>query len=330
MMKIVDKTPLVDEKGNLTFMQRVQGMLEYGFNWPRELEAQKAIIKFFDNNLEKNFTLIRNMPLGQSGIVIPIILLGPPGIYVIEITHLRGRYQASGEAWNMESGNGYAPAPVNLIKRTTRMADALHAFIERQGVRIPVTVDPVLIAGDPGLHIESARPAIKVMMIDGIKAFVNGLANASPVLSTMQVNDFTDRILNPRPKMDAPPPVAEPEPETQPRAAWEDMYSWSEEPAETQQLQDPEFSRGTTNFGAAQESQSFNPNNYDFAMEEGEQAEEILPLAREASPAKPARQPRAKSQKIFGMTPFQLAVIAVLAIMLLCLLAAFAYVIVNQ
>lgn len=326
MMKIVDKTPLVDEKGTLTLMKRIQGMLEYGFNWPRELEAQSAIIKFFDRQLEKNYTLIRNMPLGQSGIVVPMILLGPPGIYVIEVTHLRGRYQASGEAWNVESGNGYAPAPVNLIKRTIRMADALNAFISRQGVRIPVTIDPVLIAGDPGLHIESARPAIKVMMIDGIKAFVNTLANASPVLSSIQVNDFADRILNPRPKMEAPPPAAEPEPVTQQRAAWEDMYGWSEEPEQTPQ---PEPSRANPNFDA-QESQSFNPNNYDFAMEEGEQAEDIPPLAREPSSAQPVRQPQAKSQKILGMTPFQLAVIAVLAIMLLCILAAFVYVIANQ
>jgi nuclease-like protein len=327
MIKIVDKTPLVDEKGNLAFMQRIQGMLEYGFNWPRELEAQRAIVRFFDNNLEKNFTLIRNMPLGQSGIVVPMILLGPPGIYVLEVTHLRGRYQASGDSWNVESGNGYAPAPVNLIKRTVRMADALHAFIERQGVRIPVTIDPVIIAGDPGLHIESARPAIKVMMIDGIKAFVNGLANASPVLSTIQVNDFVDRILNPRPKMEAPPPVSEPEPESQPRAAWEDMYSWNEEPEQQQQ---PESSRAQASFDASKDAQSFNPNDYGFAMEEGAQAEDIPPVAREASPAQPVRQAQAKSQKILGMTPFQLAVIAVLAVMLLCILAAFVYVIVNQ
>src|SRR5512143_1600346 len=190
-MKIVDKTPLVDEKGNLGFVQRVQGMLEYGFNWPRELEAQNAIIKYFDRQLEKGYTLIRNMPLGQSGIVIPMILLGPTGIHVIEVTYLRGHYEARGDAWNVASGDHYAPAPVNLIKRTIRMADALQAFIQRQGVRLPVTIDPVIIAGDPGLHIESTRPAIKVMMIDGIKAFVNGLINGSPVLSNMQVSDFT-------------------------------------------------------------------------------------------------------------------------------------------
>src|SRR4030095_7628152 len=113
-MKIIDKTPLLDEQGKLGLGQRIQGRLQFGVNWPRELEAQSAIIKYFDRQLEKGYTLIRNMALGQSGIIIPMILLGPPGIYVIEVTHLRGRYEARGDTWNVESGDRYTPAPVNL------------------------------------------------------------------------------------------------------------------------------------------------------------------------------------------------------------------------
>src|SRR5262245_53274862 len=281
-MKIIDKTPLVDEKGNLSLVQRIQGMLQYGFNWPRELEAQSAIITFFDRQLEKGYTLIRNMPLGQSGIIIPMILIGPTGIYVIEVSHLRGRYEARGDTWNVESGDQYKPAPVNLIQQTMRMARALQAFIERQGVRIPVTIDPIIIAGDPGLHIESVRPAIKVMMIDGIKAFVNGLVNGNPILSSIQVNDFTDRILEPRPKMDMSAPASAPAPEPEPKAAWEEMYGWSE------QSQESEPSRAQAIFNASDEVQPYNPSGFDFAEAEQEpHAEDIPPVAYggEAQPA---------------------------------------------
>ena len=322
-MKIIDKTPLLDEKGNLGFTQRVQGMLQYGFNWPRELEAQSAIIKYFDRQLEKGYTLIRNMPLGQSGIVIPMILLGPPGIYVIEVTHLRGRYEARGDTWNVESGDQYKPAPVNLIQRTMRMARALEAFIERQGVRVPVTIEPVLIAGDPGLHIESTRPAIKVMMIDGIKAFVNGLVNGSPVLTSIQVNDFTERILNPRPKQDMSAPPAGPEPEPEPRAAWEEMYGWNE------QSQQQEPSRAGAIFDASEEAQPFNPSDFDFAAAEDEtHAQDIPPVPREPEPER-SSQSRPRQQLVLGMTPAQLAVLAALALTLFCILAIFAYVVAS-
>jgi len=319
-MKIIDKTPLVDENGKLSLTQRIQGMLQYGFNWPRELEAQSAIIKYFDRQLEKGYTLIRNLTLGQSGIVIPMILLGPTGIYVIEVSHLKGRYEARGDTWNVESGDRYAPAPVNLIQRTMRMTRALQAFIERQGVRIPVTIDPVLIAGDPGLHIESVRPAIKVMMIDGIKAFVNGLVNGSPVLSNLQLNDFVDHILNPRPKLDmsAPPPVSQPEPE--PRAAWEEMYGWNEE-----QQQQAEPSQARAAFDASEEAQPFNPSGFDFSTAEQEaHVDDIPPVPRESEPV---GQP--KPGMILGMLPWQLAVLAGLALTLFCILAIFVYVVLS-
>ena len=314
-MKIIDKTPLLDANGNLGLTQRIQGMLQYGFSWPRELEAQSAIIKYFDRQLEKGYTLIRNMPLGQSGIVIPMILLGPTGFYVIEVSHLRGRYEARGDTWKVESGDQYKPAPVNLIQRTMRMARALQSYIERQGVRIPVTIDPVLIAGDPGLHIESVRPAIKVMMIDGIKAFVSGLVGGSPVLSNMQVNDFADRIINPRPKQDTSAPAAEPEPESRP--AWEETYGWNE-----QQQQEP--ARAGASFDPSEEG--FNSSGYDFALgEQDAPMEDIPPVVRESEPERPVRP--ARQQSFMGMTPVQLAVLGGLALALVCILAIFAYVV---
>jgi len=321
-MKIIDKTPLLDEKGNLGFVQRVQGMLQFGFNWPNELQAQNAIIKFFERQLEKGYTLIHNMPLGESGIIIPIILLGPTGIYVIEVSSMKGRYEAKGDTWNVEAGNQYKPAPINLIQRTTRMARALQAYIERQGVKIPVTIEPVLIAGDPGLHIESVRPAIKVMMIDGIKAFVNGLVTGKPVLRADLVLDYTERILNPRVKREPIAPMPEPEPEPQAPAAWE--QNWYEEPAQQQ----PEVSRARAIFDSSAEAKPFDLNNFDFALAEDDAAVQAAPPSkRESNPARPIQQNKPKQQLILGMTQFQLAVIAVLGLALICVMAGLIYVV---
>jgi hypothetical protein len=327
-MKIIDKTPLLDEKGNLGLVQRVQGMLEYGFSWPNELQAQNAIIKFFERQLEKGYTLIRNMPLGESGITIPIILLGPAGMYVMEVTSLKGRYEAKGDTWNMEAGNQYKPASVNLIQRTMRMARALQAYIERQGVQLPVSIEPVLIAGNPGLHIESVRPAIKVMMIDGIKPFVNGLVNSKPVLRAELVHDFTERILNPRKKQEAAAPAPEPEPEPEQPAAWE--QNWHAEPAQFQQQPEPEPSRARAIFEASTELKPFNPNDINFALAEDDVAvQAIPPIKRETSPAKPVRQGKPRQQKILGMTPVQLAIIAALGVALICVSAGLIYLVTS-
>ncbi len=312
-MKIIDKTPLLDEKGELGVMQRLQGMLKFGFNWPNELQAQKAIINFFDRQLERGYTLIRNMTLGQSGIMIPMILLGPAGIFAINVTHLRGRYEAKGGSWSEQSGDGYKPASINLIQITSRMARALAVFIERQGVKLPVNIEPVLIAADPGLHIDSVGSSVRVMMIDGIKPFVSSLATGRPVISAEAVHEFTERILNPRsPKKESVTMQAR-----QPRAA--------RQQDETAQQ---EVSRARAIFNASENLKPFDPADFDFAMTDDELPPEVMPPAlQESGSAVPVQQPRLNGRRVFGMTPLQLAVVVALGLALVCILAGFAYII---
>lgn len=311
-MKIIDKTPLVNEKGELGIAQRVQGMLKYGFNWPTELEAQKAIVTFFDRQLEKGYTLIRNMTLGASGITIPMILLGPAGFYVINLTNLRGRFEVRGDTWNEESGSGYKPASANLVGDTLRMRAALKKFIERQGAPLPVQIEPVLIAVNPGLHVESVRPAVKAMMIDGIKPFVTGLAAARPVLSADAVHEFTERIVNPRPvkKSGGASPVARP-------AGEEEI---------TQPPRSQQASRARTIFDASEEVKPFNPADFEFDMVEDESAlETVLPSELDAIAVEPAAASDPTPKRSARMTRGQWLVLAGLAAAFLCILAVFAY-----
>ena len=316
-MKIIDKTPLVNEKGELGILQRIQGMLKYGFDWPNELQAQKAIITFFDRQLEKGYTLIRNLPLGASGIVVPLLLLGPTGIYAIHVTFLRGRYEARANSWNEESGDGYKPARVNLVQQTARLAKAVTVYIERQGIKLPIEVEPVLIAANPGLHIEAVRPAVKVIMIDGVKSFVAGLATGKPVLKPEAVHEFTERILNPR--MPVKPVAAAGAPP--PRAAWEEE--------DTQPPRKP-VSRARAIFNAAGEAKPFDPADFDFAMaEEGgtPQADALTasPSLQESSPAQPLPASAPRRGRVLGMSVLQLLIVAALGLALLCVLAIFAY-----
>jgi nuclease-like protein len=315
-MKIIDKTPLLDEKGELGMSQRVQGMLKFGFSWPTELEAQKAIITFFDRQLEKGYTLIRNMTLGASGIVVPIILLGPTGIHVIHVTYLRGRYEARGNAWNEESGDSYKPAGVNLIQQTARMANAVRAFIERQGVKLPVPVEPVLIAANPGLHIEFVNPAIKVMMIDGIKSFVTGLSTGAHVLRAEAVHEYTERIVNPRPAKKNVVPGSVP-----------GISAIAEEKTQPPQ----NVSRARAIFSAAEEAKPFDAADFDFEMVDEETAMEALtPSLEESNPATPLPRPTSQAKRVLGMTPLQLIIVAALAIALFVILAVFAYILLSS
>jgi len=310
-MKIIDKTPLLNEKGELGFIQRFQGMMEYGWNWPSELQAQQAIITYFDRQLEKGYTLIRNLTLGKSGITVPIILLGPAGIHVIHVAYLKGRYEARGEEWNVASGDSYKPADDNLIQKTLRMSRAVRAFIERQGIQVPVEVEPVLIGGDPGLHIEPVKPAVRVLMIDGVKSFVANLVTAQPALRPESVYEFTERLLNPRPVHRTASPTA---------------AAALAEPVATPI--DPVAARAQAIFKASEEVKPFDPSDFDFAIADDDLTLDAgspvtSPVAPSVVETAPAPKPRRK--RFLGMEIWQLVVLGVLALALVCIAAGFAY-----
>jgi hypothetical protein len=316
-MKIIDKTPLVNDKGELGPAQRFQGMLKYGFNWPTELQAQKAIVTFFDRQLEKGYTLIRNMTLGASGITVPMILMGPAGIFVIHVTYLRGRYEARGNAWNEESGTGFKPASPNLIQDTVRMASAVKAWIERQGVKLPVPIEPVLIAANPGLHVESVKPAVRVLMIDGIKSFVTNLSTVGRVLSAEAVHEFTERLINPRPvRKGTQVPAAMSQP------------AWEEE--KTQPPPGQQASRARAIFDASEEAKPFDPSDFDFAMMDEDAAPDSLPPAPADTNAEALPARATGRRRVLGMTPGQLGIVAALIVILFVIAAVFIYLVLTS
>jgi hypothetical protein len=209
-MKIIDKTPLHDEKGQLSLVGRIQGTLKYGLSWTAELEAQKAVVAQFGRIFDKGYVLIRNFTLPNSEIVIPIILLGPGGVYVIHITTVKGFFEAKGDQWNTVTNGVAQPAPINLLSRVSRFARAVQVYLERINVDLKTAVEPILVTIDAGAHVESMRPVARVVQSDAIKQFANSVLQARPVWRLDYAYSLADIITDPSPP-DQREPVSPPE-----------------------------------------------------------------------------------------------------------------------
>jgi len=301
-MKVIDKTPLQDAKGEISLVQRIQGTLEFGFNWYPELEAQKVIIAQLDTVLEKGFTLIRNLTLHNSQIAEPLILIGPPGIYVIKVTPLSGFYEAKGDQWNITTGSRSSPAPINLMSQVARLARALQVFIDRQGVNLPGPVEPILIASNPGMHVELLRPVVRVIMSDGVKQFASSLLQARPVLKSEFVYDLADRIVTPRPK--AVTPISQP--------------LSAEVPTGKPPAEAPAPSRAQAIFHARDTDQPFDPNDLSFAYDENAK-NEVPENLREPSPSQ--RLPKINRKS--SISSRQLILLGAMLVVECCILGGF-------
>jgi hypothetical protein len=291
-MRIIDRTPLQDEKGSIGLVERIRGTLKYGWNWHAEMEAQKAVIAQLDRMLEKGFVLIRNFTLPNSEIVIPITLIGAGGIWVIHVTNAKGYFEAKGDQWNTVVKGKSQPARVNLLTRVARLSRAFEKYLEIQKFRLPVTVEPVLIASDPGAQIEATRTVARVVRSDAIKQFAGTLLQAQPLMSTGMIYDLADQIIDPnlRKEIQAPAPTPE----------------GAEKPA----------SRARAIFDAAERAKEFDPQELGFAFEDGgapPDSESAAQQEAEAS-ASPA------NRRLLGMSGVQVALLAVMLIVECCIL----------
>lgn len=304
-MKIIDKTPLQDANGNISIIARVQGTLKYGLNWYAELEAQKVVITQLDRSLEKGFVLIRNFTLPNIEVVIPLILFGPGGIQVIYATPVKGFFEAKGDQWNTVTNGRPLPASVNLLEVVTKRARALQRYLQEQKINLPNPVEPVLILTDPGAHIDSMRPAVRVVMSDAIKQFASSVLQTSPIWRNDIVYDMADRAIDPRPPVEPKvPPQSAPSPDGQPA------------------------SRAQAIFNASESAKPFDNNEFGFAFDEGDAAAESQQTPQSIRETNPSRQlPRPKPAqskgRLFGMSTAQVALLAGMLVIQCCILAGF-------
>ncbi len=315
-MKTIDQTPFLDANGQLSLVNRIQGMLKYGFSWPSNLEAQAKVIAQLNKVIEKGHTLFRNQQLGASEIIVPLVLIGASGIYVMEATPLKGLYQARGDEWGALSDGRFQPASINILSRTARLAKILQVFFERQGMKLAAAVEPVLLAADPGLHIESIRPAVRPVMSDAIDRFAASLLTARPIYNAQEVGEFVERLEHPRSARQAEQP---PEPQKDVFALKDETPFEDAEPSRMQAILNSPHSDALIETGSSEAA-----SELDFALEE-----EPSPTVLVSNPYEPGEKappaPAPRQRRIFGMTILQIAVLVFMGLVELCVLGGFIY-----
>lgn len=296
-MKIIDKTPFVSENGEISVMDRAKATLKFGPAWYPEIQAQQQVLPILKQTLDRNYTLLRNLILPGMGASIPFILVGPPGVFVIYVTHLRGLFRAKGDQLGTISGNTFKPVTPNLLNVTARMARAVQLYLKRQGYE-DMDVEAILLCADPGMHVDSQRPIARVVMRDALERFLLSLAQGRIVLTPEQASRVVERLVNPRPSQAASAPAEQ--------AAGEDSSV-------------PAFALPEAESPAAKTADWLNRLSAEAAP-----PPISMPPARPTPPRAAVRPAAARKR---GLTPVQWAFLGAIALLEVCALIAFAYII---
>ena len=290
-MKIVDQTPFYNGKDNLSLIDRVKAFFDFGPGWFKQVEAQKLVIAVLKKNLDKNYTLLVNVTPPGLEARIPLILVGPTGIYVMSVTPKIGTFRARGDQWGTVSGNSLRPDNPNLLVLTEKMARAIQIYIQRQGYADLNNVEAVLLCSDPAMNVDSMRPIIRVIMRDALERFVVSVTQARIVLTPESAYDIVNRLLTPP----APPPS---------------------NPAETPA---PEPAPATS-------AQPAEPSVPAYAVTPPPAPASPFPSTAPEAPAPPAPRPRARSR----LTPKQILILVIMLVVWCVIIVVFAFLIARN
>lgn len=182
-------------------------------SWSVESDAQETILAAFQRMLDNKFTMLRNVELEGVSITVPLILVGPSGVWVLYPSALRGVYRARGDVWEKMDNRqqNYKPSGENLLARTAQLAKAVEAYLIACGVR-DVQVGAGLMFTNPGIHVEIVRPIVRVVLIDALDRFITSILQGRLLYDREEVENIVNLFANPPAKAQKPVGEVEAEP----------------------------------------------------------------------------------------------------------------------
>ena len=194
-MKVIDNAATGKAGGGASPADQILSRLGLASDRQREAQSQDTVIAALGKALNNQYVLLRNVTLEGLSIPIPLVLAGPPGVRIIYASAVRGVYRAKGEGWEkMNDGSkNFSIHRPNLITRTLLMARAVLAYLNNQGQTLP-EVEPVIVFTQPGVHVETVRPVVRVVLMDALDRFITGFVQSRGILTPDQIQDIVSNL----------------------------------------------------------------------------------------------------------------------------------------
>jgi hypothetical protein len=128
-------------------------------------EGEESVVGAIRQTLDGNWTLFRNVILpGRKKTDIDGILVGPPGVWALEIKTFTGEYRNFGEHWEYRAGNRWKPLKRSPSHQAQDNAMRVSRFLKADGISQWITPAVVWANRESSLSIEN--PMVAVWTLD--------------------------------------------------------------------------------------------------------------------------------------------------------------------
>jgi hypothetical protein len=124
-------------------------------------EGEDKVVQLVIQALDGSWKLFRNIVLpGRNKADLDLVLVGPPGIWVLEVKNFRGEYRNIGEGWELRRGKGWKAASVNPSQQAHKNATRLGNFLKADGLKVFANGVVVWANEESPLYVENPSIAI--------------------------------------------------------------------------------------------------------------------------------------------------------------------------
>jgi hypothetical protein len=133
-------------------------------NYRKGQEGEDQVVEIMRQNLDGNWTLFRNVTLpGRNKADIDAVLVGPSGVYALEIKTLTGEYRNIGEHWEVRAGK-WKLLRSSPSRQAQDNAVRLSNFFKADGLKQWVT--PVVVWANRESPVSVENPMVAVWTLD--------------------------------------------------------------------------------------------------------------------------------------------------------------------
>jgi hypothetical protein len=192
-MKLIEPTQKPQDKDRIQMVADQIGRLFQFAN--SDEHADDAIVARFMKGLDNRFVMLHNLQLEGKGELFPLILIGPSGLVVLNVSRARGFFKAKDDSWwEMDkTSHRFGPARPNLLRQSKDYAQKLAEILDAHGKSHPEIL-PILVFANPGVNVETSNPVIRVVLMDGVESLVHSFLNGKEVLQPMEIDFLSDSL----------------------------------------------------------------------------------------------------------------------------------------
>ncbi len=192
-MKLIELETKPSEQSSL---QKALGQISKRLPFGKSEEhAEDAIIAHLMRGLDNRYILVRNLPVEGTDERLPAILIGPPGLILLNVSPVQGYFRAKEDTWweMSKTTHRFNPSRPNLIKQSQENAQKLADMLDKHEKTHPEVV-PVLVFAHPGVQVETSNPALHIVLMDGVDTLISNILNSDEVLKSNEINYLADGL----------------------------------------------------------------------------------------------------------------------------------------